>query len=97
MIHQITNIVFGITIGGQGLDGSVLILTHETAIPFDIGTKNGSQFAWKVFLFHKRLFVQVQFRSHSKGRVMKVSMEPVWAQSEAEQLTYAVQCGPQKC
>ena len=31
---------------GQGADGCLFIFPHQTTVPFDISTKNGSEFAF---------------------------------------------------
>ncbi len=39
------SVVITSPIGREGADGGLLILAHEAAVAFDIGTENGSEFA----------------------------------------------------
>src|SRR5206468_1119704 len=41
-------------VGGQGTDSCYLVLTHEAAIAFDIGTENGRELACDTMWFHRR-------------------------------------------
>ena len=38
------------TIGREGADGRLLILAHEAAVAFDIGTEDGSELAFHTHL-----------------------------------------------
>jgi hypothetical protein len=40
----------GGTVGLQCADGCLFIIFHETAVPFDIGTEDSDEFAFKIFI-----------------------------------------------
>jgi hypothetical protein len=42
----------GLLVRFEGLDGSRLIVLHETAVTGDIGAENGGELAVKAFRFH---------------------------------------------
>ena len=36
----------------QGMDGTGLIIAHEAAVAFDIGTEDGGEFTFQTFFWH---------------------------------------------
>ena len=45
------------TVGGYGANGSLLILSHKTAVTLDIGSKDSGELALKIFCNHRGVLV----------------------------------------
>jgi hypothetical protein len=45
---------FQVAIGGQGMDGAGLIITHEAAVTFNVCAEDGCELTFKTFLRHRK-------------------------------------------
>ena len=73
MLDEVCHHLF---VGIKRADGPRLILTHEATITLDIGTEDGSEFAFNFVRGHGIPPGRPQEKEH-KGRVNKIYFEPL--------------------